>query len=285
MDRGRKIRELAGIIRLPGGLDYMNVSEVVRDDADGRPIIKFTVESEKGILIPCVLISPGKKYLSVVIAAHPDGKDACLKHAAVQKMLAEGKALCLVDLRDTGESRWSLADDQICLFSARAAFLLGRTIMGDWVKDLSAVRSALKTIVGAKAVELMGFGDTGIPGLKETAALARGAVFGNGETAVAALTTAALDKRFSGVTVVNLLSTYVIKNVPPVQRYSILAPGVLRWGDVSLIAALANCPVEVKSLVHPSGKALTPKERSAWTREVRKLSARLGTRCTIQINH
>jgi len=148
---------------------------------------------------------------------------------------------------------------------------------------LKAGRAALAKVIGPKRVELLGFGDTGIPGLKEVAALARGAVFGNGETAIAALAAAALDKRFDGVTVVNLLSSYVINAAPPVQRYNIFVPGLLQWGDVSLLAALAACPAQVHSLVHPTGQALSAKERSAWIREVRRLSIRLGTRCRVQM--
>ena len=283
LDRKRKMKELGQILRLPDGPDYVRCSDVVSGEADGQMFAKFTVESETGILIPCVLLFPDKKYTSVVIAAHPDGKDACLKHATTQDVLAKGKALCLVDLRDIGESRWSLGDDQICLFAARAAFLLGQTILGNWVKDLSAVRAALRTVVGLKRVELLGFGDTGIPGLNETEALARGATFGNGETAIAVLAAAALDKRFDDVTVVNLLSTYVINGAPPVQRYSIFVPGMLKWGDVSLLAALTNCPAQVNSLVNPSGQKLSKKERSAWIREVRRLSSRLGTRNRVKM--
>jgi len=214
--------------------------------------------------------------MTAVIAAHPDGKEACLKTACVRETLAQGKALCLVDLRDIGESRWSLGADQICLFAARAAFLLGRTIVGDWVKDLFAVRAALPAFIGHKEVELMGFGATGTPGMDDPAARARGAVFGNGETAVAVLTAAALGKSFSAATVTDLLATYVINNKPPVQRYSVLIPGILKWGDVSLIAALANCPLKVKSLVSPEGKPLSLAARATWIGEVRKLAARLG---------
>ena len=278
VDREKKIQELQQMIRLPGGPDYIRCSAVVAGEDDGRRYAKFTVESEPGVLVPCVLLFPAKAYSSVVIAAHPDGKDACLRHAASQKVLAEGKALCLVDLRDIGESRWSHTDDQMCLFAARAALWLGRTVMGDWVKDVSAVRAALLTVVGTKRVELLGFGDTGIPGLRDedSPARARGAVFGNGETALVALVAAALDKRFGGVTVHNLLSTYVVNGAPPVQRYSIVAPGMLRWGDVSLLAALVRCPLHIESLVHPSGKPLSKRGAEDWQKEVRLRSATQG---------
>jgi hypothetical protein len=278
LDRKAKVKELAQVLRLPAGPDYVRCSEVVSGEEDGRRFAKFTVESEAGVPIPCVLLFPDKKFTTVVLAAHPNGKAACLEQPAARQVLAEGKALCLVDLRDMGECRWSLPDDQICLFAARAAVWLGRTLLGDWVKDLVAVRAALKTLAASKRVELMGFGETGIPGAGQTEALARGAMFGNGDTGLVVLAAAALDQRFDGVTVFNLLSTYVLNGVPPIQRFSVYAPGILRWGDVSLLAALAKGPVQVKSLVHPSGKVLSAGEKAAWNREMELMTRRLGRR-------
>jgi len=275
LDRSRKRKDLATMLRLPGGPDYIRRSAAVSGEADGRRFLKFTVESEPGVLIPCTLLPPAGKSPCVVVAAHPDGKDACLRQAAAQKVLTAGKALCLVDLRDIGECRWSHGDDQVCLYAARAAIWLGRTMLGDWVKDLAAVRAALVDGFRFKRVELLGFGETGSPKV-DAGALARGGLFGNGETALAVLAAAALDRRFAGVTAVDLLATYVLNGAPPVQRYSIFVPGMLQWGDVSLLAALAGDGAQIPSLVHPSGQPLSARERAAWSREVRRLSARLG---------
>jgi hypothetical protein len=78
-----------------------------------------------------------------------------------------------------------------------------------------------------------------------------------------------------------LLSSYVITGSPLTQRYSIYLPGILQWGDISLLAALANCPLEVASLSLPSGKALTPKQRTAWLCEVQEMAKRLGIRSSV----
>jgi hypothetical protein len=68
-----------------------------------------------------------------------------------------------------------------------------------------------------------------------------------------------------------MLSSYVLCGAPPVQTFSIFVPGLLTWGDVSLMAAMVACPLKVTSLVHPSGLALSKHEASAWSREVQKL--------------
>jgi hypothetical protein len=67
-----------------------------------------------------------------------------------------------------------------------------------------------------------------------------------------------------------------VNGTPPVHRFSIFIPGILCWGDVSLMAALVKCELKIKSLVHPSGKLLSKKEFSEWQKEVKTLSKRLG---------
>jgi hypothetical protein len=266
LDRKGKITELARILRLKDSPDYVRFSEIVPGEENGMRFAKFAVESEPGVLIPCTIIFPEKKFSSVVIAAHPDGKDVCLKQKESKEILSEGKALCLVDLRNIGETRWEHVDDQKHHFGSRATLWLGRTMIGNWVKDLSAVRACLEKFISPERVELLGFGEIiRASGLKPDE--------GTGETAIAVLAAAALDKGFAAVTVVDMLSTYVVNSVAPVQRYSIVVPGILQWGDISLIAALSNCPVQIKSLVHPSGRTLSSKEHSDWEKEVKILSS------------
>ena len=257
------------------------MSDPVPGESGGRRFLKFTVESEPGILIPCATLLPEGSPASVVIAAHPEGKDAALRHPAAQQALRDGKALCLADLRTFGETRWAHVDDQIDLFTARAVIWLGRTMLGDWVKDLLAVRAAVVQLAGPKTVELLAFGATVHPNSKNPAALSRGAMFALGDTTLAALAAAAIDRRFAGVTVENLLSTHVPEAAPSAFRYGIFVPGMLKWGDVSLLAALARCPVRVNSLVSLSGRALTSAESAAWLAEVRRLGVRMKTPASV----
>ncbi len=254
INRRKKLAELKEMLRVRSGGDPVSSGGIIHGEEDGLGYEKFTVESEPNVLIPCTLLMPGRKRpSSIVIAAHPDGKEACLQSPVAQAVLTRGKALCLVDLRDIGESYWDPGEPLITYhFAARAALWLGRTMLGDWVKDLFAVRAALAKLHRATPVELMGFD----------------------EPALATLAAAALEKRFAGVTVSNLLSTYVITEGGPVQRQSIFVPGMLCWGDVSLLAALIRCPTKVNSLVHPSGRPLSAKESCAWRREVSCLSDR-----------
>ena len=262
LDRVQKVRELRRMIKLPGGPEMLRRSEPVCGEEGGMRFEKITVEVEPNMLVPCMLLWSGKKTpLELTIALHPHGKERCLKEPFVQALLKSGRGLCLVDLRHTGETKWDMADSTEHLPPARTAMWLGRTMIGDWVKDILAVRAALMTRRGAKRVELLAFE----------------------EPALAALAAAAIGKHFAGVSVVNLLSSYVVSDIAPVQRYSIFVPGILQWGDVTLLAGLAHCSVRVCSLVHPSGRALSRKERSAWLGEVRQFGRRMGMRCKAKL--
>ena len=217
-------------------------------------IQKFILESEPHIRIPFVLVIPTDQAVAtLVITTHPDGKSAALEQPESRRALAAGKTLCLLDLRDTGETTWDPPPSQ-CRNAARTALWLGRTMIGNWVHDLSMARATLARRMPQYRFELLGFR----------------------ETALASLAAGALDKRFSQVSVVEMLSSYVLHGVQPVQRFSIFVPGILSWGDVSLMAAMLRCPLKVHSLVRPSGQFLSKEEFARWSREVRRVRASLS---------
>ncbi len=249
LSRSIKRRELIRILRVPAQGIVNFIDSVAEGEQRGCRVEKFNLESEPGILIPCVLIVPGGRKLStIVIASHPEGNDVALKQPESMKALQEGKALCLIGLRETGETAWDPPVSQ-CRNAARAALWLGRTMIGNWVHDICAVRTALARRRPRAHFELLGFR----------------------ETALAALAAAVIRRGFSQVSVVEMLASYVLRGAPPVQKFSIFVPGLLAWGDVSLMAAMIPCPLKVTSPVHPSGLPLSRQESSAWSREVRKL--------------
>ena len=253
LDRTAKLRELEAMLRLPKVRGTGCTSATVLSEEDSFQMEKFAVEAEPGVLIPCTLIRPRAAVRSgVVITTHSAGKDAALAHPVSRKLLDEGKALCLVDLRDLGETQWDYPDEALAT-AARTALWLGRTMLGNWAVDLLAVQKVL-VARSHRQIELLGFG----------------------ETALAALAAASFEKRFSRVTVVDMLSTYVIDGAAPVMNHSIFVPGMLTWGDCSLLAALASCPLEVESLVDPSGKHLSKADLAAWSRETRTLTKKLS---------
>jgi hypothetical protein len=167
----------------------------------------------------------------VTIAIHGGNKSLALNEPSVQKILHSGGAVCLADLRHTGELKWDYEEFTDDLHVARAALWLGHTIIGQWVKDVFAIAAALKQRDTVK-IHLLGFE----------------------EAAIAALAAAALEPRFSSVSVERMLSSYVVTTSPLTQRYSIYVPGILAWGDIDLLAALSQCEVHIHSLVDANGQ-------------------------------
>jgi dienelactone hydrolase len=114
---------------------------------------RLALEVEPGIVVPLVILvppsDPGKRP-AVVLGLAQDGKQAFLKHRSqmIAELLAGGAAVCLLDVRGTGETR--LAGDSrrhsgsSTSLSAKEA-LLGQTLVGSRLRD---VRSVLRYLRG-----------------------------------------------------------------------------------------------------------------------------------------
>lgn len=114
---------------------------------------RLALEVEPGIVVPLVLLMPSRKSGKrppVVLGLAQGGKQAFLKHRAetIAELLAGGAAVCLLDVRGTGETQ--PANDSrrhtgsSTTLSATEA-LLGQTLLGSRLRD---VRSALRYLRG-----------------------------------------------------------------------------------------------------------------------------------------
>lgn len=221
--------------------------------ANGRTIERFTLAGPRGALLPCLLTrGTADRAAGTLLAVHPGGKAGAADLAPIRAAIAAGRHVCLVDLRNQGESRWDSGHVRPDHEAARSALWLGRTLIGEWVEDLLAVARALAP--------------DGPVGLEAW-----------GEPALAALAAAALDcGAFAGLVTHGCLSTYVLEGAAHAQAMSVFIPGMLAWGDVSLLAALAAVPVELQAPVSPSGTVLSPEACDELRREIRSEAARLG---------
>jgi len=261
---GRR-RALRSRLRLSSAADPVTVGPLVEETVDHLRCQRFAVSSAPGVLLPCIrLASPASRSAATtVIAVHADGKSSLASDPRVRSRLDSGQTVCLVDLRGTGETAWDTS--RICRHhdAARAALWLGHTLVGDWVQDLLAVRTALCQAFGARQTEILAVGDP----------------------AMAALAAAALGPEFAAVHLTGVLASYVLDDAPPAHGMGLLLPGILRWGDVSLLLALAQCPVTVEAPVTASGRKLDAAATQAWAAEVRALARRLGrqVRLTVRV--
>lgn len=104
----------------------------------------FSLAVESDLQIPFLLLLPPSGAPSlVVIAFSQGGKDRFLKHRAreLEKLLAAGVAVCLPDLRGTGEvsPAFDRSDFGPHGMLARREFSLGNTLLGARLKDLRSL--------------------------------------------------------------------------------------------------------------------------------------------------
>jgi hypothetical protein len=125
----------------------------------------FTLEVEPGITLPVVLLRPLNRRderLPVVVAVAQDGKEQLLAHRSqeIEALLKNGIAVCLPDVRGTGEtspdSGRGPGSEEVALASTE--FMLGSTLLGARVKDLRTVIAYLRTnsLVDAQRIGLWG---------------------------------------------------------------------------------------------------------------------------------
>jgi dienelactone hydrolase len=176
---------------------------------------------------------------------HLDGKSEALKHPLAQKILDRGWAVVAPDLRGTGETKpTSTAVAQAPDHNiAEHGLWLGRPMLYQWLLDVGLLLDFISA--------------------QEKLERDRIAVVGIGYAGVVALCAAAIfQHHVASVAAVDSLSSFVTD-----QEYaagtpmSLLAPGILKAGDISHLAAMA---APRKMIIaggrSPQGKKLNDKE-------------------------
>jgi dienelactone hydrolase len=199
-----------------------------------------------------------KGRVPVCVLLHLDGKTEALKHPLAAALLEKSCTVVAPDLRATGETRpehdaIAGAPDHN---SAEHALWIGRPLLGQWVFDVLCLLDWL-------ALQ---------PGLDRR----RFTVAGLGQAGIVALCAAGLlDDRVTACAI-GAPVTYVTEEAyPPGTHMGLLAPGILRWGDLPQLAALAAPRrLVLAEGVTPHGKKLAEpdlKAAYAFTSHVYKL--------------
>jgi hypothetical protein len=140
-----------------------------RKDVAGAVMERLVLQVEKEICVPALLLLPrdNKERAPVVVAICEEGKQAFLKERAGEAaaLLAKGVALCVPDLRGTGETalndepgrhRWTTD-------LSSTSLMLGETMLGARLRDLRAVLRYLGTRVELDPSRLALWGDSVTP--------------------------------------------------------------------------------------------------------------------------
>lgn len=142
---------------------------------------RFVLETEPGIFVPLVLLLPARKAdvkLPVVVGMAQQGKQEFLKQRAAEiaALLQGGVAVCLLDVRGTGETRCEgdlrgppagtykgvFASSRGTLL-ANEDLMLGHTLLGDRLRDLRGVLRFLKARPELDGARLALWGDSFAP--------------------------------------------------------------------------------------------------------------------------
>src|SRR5690606_33304380 len=122
---------------------------------------------------------------------------------------------------------------------SRAELWLGKSIMGEWIKELHAVISFLGSEYKTKKIRLDGTAETGLASLFLSALAA-----GSPHTAAGAKSAIPVIEH---ITVRDAPVSYLFDQRETVNHFTmaIHLPGFLNWGDVSLTAALSGKNVTI----------------------------------------
>jgi hypothetical protein len=144
--------------------------DTVASNVNGDVTVESVVlHTEPGIQVPLLLLYPkraadAKDKLPVVLAVSQGGKASLLegRRDDVAALLAGGAAVCLPDLRGTGETRSGSERGQFSSDTSRSSteLMLGSTMVGARLRDLRGVLAWLRTCEMLDAQRLAVWGDS-----------------------------------------------------------------------------------------------------------------------------
>jgi hypothetical protein len=131
---------------------------------------RIALEVAPRIVVPLVLLSPPRKEnarLPVVVGFAQEGKQAFLKDRAevLAELLQGGAAVCLLDVRGTGETRpgGDRSRQSSATSISATELMLGQTLIGSRLHDLRSALRYLRTRSDLDATRLVLWGDSFAP--------------------------------------------------------------------------------------------------------------------------
>ncbi len=254
-DASAKQKELRNILRINERSELSKVHQYTSLGGWER----LALETSDNKLIPLLLLPPADPSLGYLIISNPAGKKA-ISQDLISSLKKKGQGIVIADLSGTGEassSKENISNKSMVLHTqSRAELWLGKTILGEWVKELNVVSDFLKSRYQAQKVSIDGSKEAGL------ADLFLGASGGNVDDII--LRDAPL--------------SYLFDNGGSIDYFSmgIHLPGFLNWGDVSLAAALSGKNIRIINPVTMSGVKITGSSLKEYQAEFARLRTRSG---------
>jgi len=273
-----------GTVPLRPVRDARGLSQFSRSENGTVPfgrVIRVAFKTQQGILVPVLVLLPsasGRRPRPCVLAVAQGGKEGFLKGRPdeIARLLARGIAVCLPDVRGTGET--SLGKDRGRTSQSTALssseMMLGGTLVGLRLADLRSVLHWLKTLPEIDPRRIAVWGDSFAPangpsrrievplGISEEPDLAEplgpllALLAGLYEDDVAAVVAR------SGLVGFRSVLSSPLVHVP----HDVIVPGAVTAGDIAdVAAALAPRPVLAERFVDGTNRAVPPEAaRQEW---------------------
>ncbi len=229
-----------------------------KEKVTGGTVERYALETEPGITVPLLLIRPeAAGPRPVVVMVSQAGRAAFLKDraGAVAEFLKAGVAVCLVDVRGTGESRVGASGDRT---SSRTSLsqteqILGRTVLGNQLRDLRSVLGWIRTTPGCDAGKLCVWGESfpepyeSIPPSPVPLELEQPRFSESGGPTLALLAALFEDSVRGAIARRGVRAYQELENQPVLVPHDCVVPGGIAAGDLPLLAggrAIVSDPVD-----------------------------------------
>jgi hypothetical protein len=215
---------------------------------------RLALETSDAKLIPLLHLAPANPSQGYIIISNPEGKNS-ISATLLNELKKKGMGIVIADLSGTGESSSTKENtsnrSMILHTQSRSELWLGKTILGEWVKELGVVSDFLKSRYHAQKVSIDGSKEAGLAGLF----------------------LAATGGNVDDVILRDAPLSYLFDNQGSVDFFSmgIHLPGFLNWGDVSLAAALSGKNIRMINPVTMSGVKISDSGLKEYKAEFAKL--------------
>ncbi len=227
--------------------------------------LSYADKGEAGLVVPMVLLLPQRRKderLPVVVGVAQAGKVGLLRQHSdvIAALLRGGAAVCLPDLRGTGETSpgGGRGRQSVATSLSASELMLGRTLLGDRLRDLRLVLTCLRARKDIDGKRMALWGDSLAPVNPPGAALAvpldaaKSPHQAEPLGGLLALLGALYEPEIRAVYARGGLSGYrALLDSPFVYvPHDVLVPGALTAGDLcDVTAALAPRPLRLEGLV------------------------------------
>ena len=255
-----KRRGLRDVLRMGEPLKIKQVHKHGPSSSVPGGVERLTVETTSGTLLPVLVAAPTAEARDFTIVLHPEGKTAALDlDVSVQ---ASGAGCLYPDLWGMGEVPWHKETSQGRHHDlARACLWLGRTLMGEWVKGVLLMREVLATEFGASSVSVHAVGELGL----------------------VTLCAAAIADGFKAIHLDGCPGSLCFGSKPTELSLGVHVPGFLKWGDVSLAAALTDSDLTLARPVRMDSAPYDQAAAQALEQEIQALRTGAGLPGTVRV--